>query len=56
MATHYAILENGGCFFKNTHITAATHPRILNLVPNLFLDITIVICGSICKLSNFNIH
>ena len=34
MAAHYAILKNWGRICKNTHITAATHPRILNLIQN----------------------
>ena len=48
MATDYAILKNG-VYLQNTHITETTQHRTLNLVtvPNLFLDITIVICGSI---------
>ena len=34
-----------GCFYKNTHISAAAHPRILNLVSNLFKDIAVVHVG-----------
>ena len=45
-----------GCFYKNTHISAATHPRTLNLVSNLFKDIAVVFAGGISKLSNLNIH
>ena len=33
MATHYAILKSG-VYLQNTHISAATHPRTLNLVSN----------------------
>ena len=56
MATHYAISKNWGCFYKNTHISASTHPKTLNLVSNLFKDIAVVLAGWICKLSNLNIH
>ena len=42
MATHYAILKNEGLPTKNTHISAATHPRKLNLVSNYFLDIVLL--------------
>ena len=45
-----------GCFYKNTHISAATHPRTLNLVTSLFEDIAVVLAGWICKLSYLNIH
>ena len=45
-----------GCFYKNTHISAATHHSTLNLVSNLFKDMAVVLAGWICKLSNLNIH
>ena len=45
-----------GCFYKNSHISAATRPRTLNLVSNLAKDISVVLAGWICKLSNLNIH
>ena len=45
-----------GCPYKNMHISAATHHRILNLVPNQFLDIAILFGGWKCKLSNIHIH
>ena len=45
-----------GCFYKNTHISAASHPRIINVVSNVFKDIAVVLAGWICKLSNMNIH
>ena len=54
MATHYG--EEWGCFYKNTHISEATHPITLNLVSNLCKDIAVVLAGWICKLSNLNIH
>ena len=44
------------CFYKTTHISAATHPKTLNLVSNLFKDIAVVLAGWMCKLSNLNIH
>ena len=53
MATNYAISKNWGVSTK-IHI-AATHPRTLNLVLNLFKDIAVVLAGWICKLSNLNI-
>ena len=56
MATHNAISKNGGVSTKYTHISAATHPKALNLVSNLFKDIAVVLAGRICKLSNLNIH
>ena len=46
-ATHYAVLKNG-CTYKNTHnthISAVTHHRILNLVPNYFVDTALVLAG-----------
>ena len=43
-----------GCS-KNAHIPAATHPKILNVVPNLFLDMEILPDGRICRLSHFHI-
>ena len=33
MATHNTILKKG-CTYKNTHISAATHSKIINFVPN----------------------
>ena len=45
-----------GCTYKLTHISAATHPRLLNIVSNKRLDITIIPNGRKCKLSYFNIH
>ena len=45
-----------GCFYENTHISGATHPRTLNLVSNLFKDIAVVLAGWICKSSDLNIH
>ena len=45
-----------GCFYKNTHISAATYLKTLNLVSNLFKDIAGALDGWICKLSNLNIH
>ena len=33
MATHNVILKMGFTY-KNTHISAATHTRIINIVPN----------------------
>ena len=45
-----------GCTYKLTHISAATHPRLLNIVSIKRLDITIVPNGRKCKLSYFNIH
>ena len=33
MATHNVILKMG-CTYKNTHISAATHTRIIDFVPN----------------------
>ena len=54
MATHYAILENW-CVPTNTHISVATHPKLLNFVTNKFLHRAFVPDDQICKLSNFNI-
>ena len=33
--------EEWECFYKNTHISAATHPRTVNLVSNLPKDIAV---------------
>ena len=44
-----------GCLYKNTHISAATHPRTLHLVSYLFKDIAVVLAGWISKLFNLNI-
>ena len=43
-------------FYKNTHISAETRHRILNLVSNLSKDITMLLAGWKCKLSNLTIH
>ena len=43
-----------GCAYKYTHISAATHPRILNFVPNKFLHIALLLAGRIFKLSNIH--
>ena len=40
MATHYAILKTGSVASKNIHISAASHPRTLNLVSSYFADKT----------------
>ena len=40
-----------GCSYKNTHILAATHHRILNLLQNLSLDKSLLLAGRIWKLS-----
>ena len=45
-----------GCTCKNTHISAATPHRTLNLVSNQLQDIARSLCDRICKLSNLNIH
>ena len=45
-----------GMFLENTHISAATRQRILKLVSNLSEDISLLLAGQICKLSNLNIH
>ena len=42
MATRYATFK---CTYKNTHISAATHPRMLNLVPNQSLDQLYLLVG-----------
>ena len=57
-ATHYAISKNGD-FYKNTHISAATRHRTLNLVSNLSKDMALLLAGRICIISirifvNFN--
>ena len=31
----------GGIRSKNTHILLTSHPRLLNMVPNKFLDIAV---------------
>ena len=41
--------ERMGCTYKNIHISAATHPRILNLIPNLSLDMARLFVSRICK-------
>ena len=56
MATHYAILESSTVLIKNAHITAATHSRILNFVPNKLVDRELLYDGQKCKLSNFLIN
>ena len=35
IATHDAVLLNGGCTYKNNHISGASQSRLLTLVPNL---------------------
>ena len=44
------------CTYKNTHISAATYPRTLNLVSKKSINIACSHDGLICKLSNFHIH
>ena len=41
MATNYATLKNG-VYVQKSHLSAATHHRVLNLVPNLPLDIPVL--------------
>ena len=48
--------QSMGMFLENTHISAATRHRILKLVSNLSEDISLLLAGQICKLSNLNIH
>ena len=55
MATHYATVKNG-LYVQNTHILTASHPILLNMVLNLFLDIAVYFGSEICKLSNTHIH
>ena len=44
------------CSFKNIHISAVSHHRILNLVLNYFADKARLQDCRICKLSHLNIH
>ena len=48
--------KDWGMYLQNAHISAATDPKILNLVSNYFEDIALFFHGRICKLSNVNIH
>ena len=43
-----------GYAYKSTHISAVTYPRLLNLIPNLSLDIGLLSPSCTCKLSNQN--
>ena len=45
-----------GYTYKDTHSSAATHHRILNLVPHSFLDIPVIITSWISYLSDIHIH
>ena len=44
-----------GLYLK-TRISAATHPRTINLVSIQILDIALLSDGLICKVSNFHIN
>ena len=57
IATRYAILNNGDTFTKKSkkNISAANHPRTLNLVSNSFKDIAFLLTGRTYELSNSNI-
>ena len=44
------------CSFKNIHISAASHPRTLNLVSSYLTDKACLQDCWICKLPNLNIH
>ena len=48
--------KDWGYTYKNTHVSAATHAKTLNLVSNYFEDVSLLHDGQICKLSNSNIH
>ena len=48
--------QEWGCNYKNIHISAATHPRTLNLVSNQLLDLAHLHDGWLCKYFNFHIH
>ena len=45
-----------GCTYKVNHMSAATEPRLLNLVPDSRLDTCLLFHGQISKLSNLHIH
>ena len=56
MATHNAILKMGAVPTKKTHISAATHARIINFVSNQTVHIFLSFVDLICKLFNLHIH
>ena len=56
MATFSALLKNGDAIHLSTHISAATHPKLLNLVPTECLDIGLSSNVQIGKLSNLHIN
>ena len=48
--------KDWGYMYKNTHVSAATHAKTLNLVSNYSEDVSLLHDDRICKLSNLNIH
>ena len=49
-------LKEWGCIYKNTHISIGTHPKLLNMIPNLFLDIEVLFGSLIYRGSYMGAH
>ena len=45
-----------GCFFKDTHSSAATLHIVINLISTLSKDIALILACWNSKISNMNIH
>ena len=56
MATHNVILKIGSVPTKKAHISAATHARIINFVPNQTVHTFLSFADRICKFVNMHIH
>ena len=52
----YCASKEWGCPYKSTHISAATQPKRLKLVPTQCKDIGLSSNVHTCKLSNLHIH
>ena len=49
-------LKDWECSFKHIHISAVSHPRVLNLESSYFADKARLLDCPICKLPRLNIH